>query len=182
MNRVVVTAVAAITPLGNDSDSSWENLLAGKSGIAKVASFDATGHDTQIAGEVKGFEPTKYINAKAARRMEKFAQYAVSASKMLMERAGYSIPAEEAHRAGVILGVAWAGGRHRTPAPKAHRGRSGGISPFFIPTIIANMAAGMVLHRAWRARHQHLHHHGLRLRHTRHRRRVSRKSSWAGTT
>lgn len=145
MNRVVVTAVAAITPLGNDSDSSWENLLAGKSGIAKVASFDATGHDTQIAGEVKGFEPTKYINAKAARRMEKFAQYAVSASKMLMERAGYSIPAEEAHRAGVIIGVGLGGldgieHQHQ----KLIEAGPGRISPFFIPTIIANMAAGMV--------------------------------------
>jgi len=145
MNRVVVTALAAITPLGNDLESSWENLLAGKSGIAKVTSFDATGHVTQIAGEVKGFDPTKYINAKAARRMEKFAQYAVSASKMLMEQAGWSIPAEEAHRAGVVIGVGLGGldgieHQHQ----KLMDSGPGRISPFFIPTIIANMAAGMV--------------------------------------
>jgi len=145
MNRVVVTALAAITPLGNDLESSWENLLAGKSGIATVTSFDATGHDTQIAGEVKGFDPTKHINAKAARRMEKFVQYAVSASKMLMEQAGWSISAEEAHRAGVVIGVGLGGldgieHQHQ----KLMDSGPGRISPFFIPTIIANMAAGMV--------------------------------------
>lgn len=145
MKRVVVTALAAITPLGNDLESSWENLLAGKSGIAKVATFDATGHDTQIAGEVKGFDPTKYINAKTARRMEKFTQYAISASKMLMEQAGWAIPAEEAHRAGVIIGVGLGGldgieHQHQ----KLMEAGPGRINPFFIPTIIANMAAGMV--------------------------------------
>jgi len=145
MNRVVVTALAAITPLGNDLESSWENLVAGKSGIGKVTSFDTTGHDTQIAGEVKGFDPTKFINAKAARRMEKFTQYAVSASKMLMEQAGWTIPAEEAHRAGVIIGVGLGGldgieHQHQ----KLMDSGPGRISPFFIPTIIANMAAGMV--------------------------------------
>ncbi|MDR3639712.1 MAG: beta-ketoacyl-ACP synthase II [Humidesulfovibrio sp.] len=145
MKRVVVTALAAITPLGNDLETSWENLLAGKIGIAELTSFDATGFDTRIAGEVKGFEPTKYINAKAARRMEKFAQYAVGASKMLMEQAAYTIPAEEAHRAGVIIGVGLGGldgieHQHQ----KLMDAGPGRISPFFIPTIIANMAAGMV--------------------------------------
>jgi len=145
MNRVVVTALAAITPLGNDLESSWDNLLAGKSGIATVTTFDATGFDTTIAGEVKGFDPTKYINAKAARRMEKFVQYAVAASKMLMEQANYAIPPEETHRAGVIIGVGLGGlegieHQHQ----KLMDSGPGRISPFFIPTIIANMAAGMV--------------------------------------
>lgn len=145
MNRVVVTALAAITPLGNDLETSWGNLLAGKSGIAPVTSFDAEKFDTKIAGEVKGFEPTKYINAKAARRMEKFSQYAVAASKMLMEQAGWAIPPEEAHRTGVIIGVGLGGldgiehQHQKLMDAGPHR-----ISPFFIPTIIANMAAGMV--------------------------------------
>jgi len=145
MKRVVVTALAAITPLGNDLETSWTNLLAGKSGIAKLVSFDATGHDTQIAGEVKNFDPTKYINHKAARRMEKFTQYAVCASKMLMEQAGWSIPPEEAHRAGVIIGVGLGGIEGiETQHKKLMESGPGRISPFFIPTIIANMAAGMV--------------------------------------
>jgi len=145
MNRVVVTAVAAITPIGNDLETSWTNLLAGKIGIAKIVSFDATGHDTQIAGEVKDFDPTKYINPKAARRMEKFTQYAVSASKMLMDQAGWAIPPEEAHRAGVIIGVGLGGIEGiETQHKKLVDTGPGRISPFFIPTIIANMAAGMV--------------------------------------
>jgi 3-oxoacyl-[acyl-carrier-protein] synthase II len=145
MNRVVVTALAAITPLGNDLDSSWTNLLAGKSGIAKVTTFDATGHDTQIAGEVKDFDPSKYMNPKAARRMEKFSQFAVSASKMLMDQAGWAIPPEEAHRVGVIIGVGLGGLEAiETQHKKLTDSGPGRISPFFIPTIIANMAAGMV--------------------------------------
>jgi len=110
MNRVVVTAVAAITPLGNDIKSSWENLLAGKSGIAKLTTFDATGHDTQIAGEVKGFDPTKYINAKAARRMEKFVQYAVSTSKNAHGAGELRHPARERPTAQASSSAwAWAG-------------------------------------------------------------------------
>jgi 3-oxoacyl-[acyl-carrier-protein] synthase II len=145
MKRVVVTAVAAITPIGNDLETSWANLLAGKSGIAKVTSFDATGHDTQIAGEVKGFDPAKYMNPKAARRMEKFSQYAVSSSKMLMEQAQWSIPPEEAHRAGVVIGVGLGGIEGiETQHRKLMEAGPGRISPFFIPLIIANMAAGMV--------------------------------------
>jgi len=145
MKRVVVTAVAAITPLGNDVESSWENLIAGKIGIEKVTTFDATGHATQIAGEVKDFDPTKYIHPKAARRMEKFTQYAVGASKMLMDQAKWQIPPEEAHRAGVIIGVGLGGldgieHQHQ----KLMDSGPGRISPFFIPTIIANMAAGQV--------------------------------------
>jgi 3-oxoacyl-[acyl-carrier-protein] synthase II len=145
MKRVVVTALAAITPLGNDLDSSWTNLLAGKVGIDTLVSFDSTGHDTRIAGEIKDFDPTKYINPKAARRMEKFAQYAVSASKMLMDQAAWTIPPEEAHRAGVIIGVGLGGLEGiETQHKKLTDAGPGRISPFFIPTIIANMAAGMV--------------------------------------
>ena len=145
MKRVVVTAVAAITPIGNDLETSWTNLLAGKSGIGKVTSFDTTGHDTQIAGEVKDFDPIKYLNPKAARRMEKFSQYAVSASKMLMEQAQWSIPPEQAHRAGVVIGVGLGGIEGiETQHRKLMEAGPGRISPFFIPLIIANMAAGMV--------------------------------------
>ncbi len=145
MKRVVVTAVAAITPLGNDVAESWQNLLAGKIGIAPVTSFDTTGHDTSIAGEVKGFDPAKYINAKAARRMERFAQFAVCASKMLMEQAGWTIPPEEAHRAGVSIGVGLGGLEGiETQHKKLVEAGPGRISPFFIPTIIANMASGLV--------------------------------------
>ena len=145
MNRVVVTSVAAVTPLGNDAETSWTNLLAGKSGIGPITRFDAEGYDTRIAGEVKGFDPTTYIEKKAARRMETFTQYAVSATRMLFDAAGWTIPEAEKHRAGTIIGVGL-GGLHSIEEMhvKLLDKGPGRISPFFIPILIANMAAGQV--------------------------------------
>jgi len=145
MKRVVVTSVAAITPIGNDVETSWENLLAGKSGISKITRFDASEHATKIAGEVKDFDPTVYIPKKEARRMEIFTQYAVGCAKMLFEKAGWTIPEEESHRAGTIIGVGLGGlqtieDTHQKMLDKG----PGRISPFFIPILIANMAAGQV--------------------------------------
>jgi len=145
MNRVVITAVAAISPLGPDLTTSWANLLAGKSGIGPITGFDTTGFDTKIAGLVPDFDPGKYIAPKAARRMERFTQFSVAAAHMLMEQAGWKIPPEETERAGVIIGVGLGGldgieAQHQ----KLRDSGPGRISPFFIPTIIANMAAGQV--------------------------------------
>lgn len=145
MNRVVVTSVAAITPIGNDIETSWQNLLAGQSGIGKITRFDASDFATQIAGEVKDFDPTDFINKKEARRMETFTQYAVSATKQLFESAGWTIPESEKDRAGTIIGVGL-GGLHsiETMHSKLLSKGPGRISPFFIPILIANMAAGQV--------------------------------------
>ena len=145
MNRVVVTSVSAVTPLGNDVETSWQNLLAGKSGIGKITKFDASDHDTKIAGEVKDFDPTVFINKKEARRMETFTQYAVCATKMLFDNAGWTIPDSEKERAGTCVGVGLGGlqaieDMHSKMLSKG----PGRISPFFIPVIIANMAAGLV--------------------------------------
>ena len=145
MKRVVVTSTAAITPLGNDLETSWANLLAGKSGIGPITSFDAEEFDTKIAGHVKGFDPAQYIEHKQIRRMETFTQYAVACTKMLFDRAGWSIPDSEKDRAGVVVGVGL-GGLHTiedTHSKLLERGPKK-ISPFFIPILIANMAAGMV--------------------------------------
>lgn len=145
MNRVVVTSVAAITPLGNDVETSWKNLLDGKSGVGMISRIDTSGLATQIAGEVKGFEPTEFIGKKEARRMETFTQYAVAASKMLMDRAGWSVPESERERLGTIIGVGLGGLQsiEDTHSKMLARG-PGKISPFFIPILIANMAAGQV--------------------------------------
>ncbi|MCJ2164911.1 MULTISPECIES: beta-ketoacyl-ACP synthase II [unclassified Pseudodesulfovibrio] len=145
MNRVVVTSVAAVTPLGNDAESSWQNLLAGKSGIGKITKFDTTDFATKIAGEVKGFDPDVYIGKKEARRMEMFTQYAVVASKMLFETAGWTIPESERDRVGTIIGVGLGGLETIEDCHEKllKRGPSK-ISPFFIPVLIANMAAGQV--------------------------------------
>ncbi|CCH48844.1 beta-ketoacyl-ACP synthase II [Pseudodesulfovibrio piezophilus] len=145
MNRVVVTSVAAITPIGNDVETSWQNLLAGKSGIGPITRFDPADFATQIAGEIKDFDPTVFINKKEARRMETFTQYAVCATKQLFENAGWTIPEEEKDRAGTIIGVGLGGLQSiEDMHAKLLKKGPGRISPFFIPILIANMAAGQV--------------------------------------
>lgn len=143
--RVVVTGLSAITPIGNDVHSSWENLVAGVSGICPVTQFDATDYATRIAGEVKGFDPKEFMPAKQARRMERFTQFAVAASQQLLQDADWSIPEDEAHRVGVNLGCGL-GGLHtiETTHEKLLKGGPRKVSPFFIPIVIANMAPGMV--------------------------------------
>ncbi|WP_319541938.1 beta-ketoacyl-ACP synthase II [uncultured Pseudodesulfovibrio sp.] len=145
MNRVVVTSVSAITPLGNDVDTSWENLLAGKSGVGKITRFDAADYATQIAGEVRDFDPTIYIGMKEARRMEIFTQYAVCCTKMLLQSAGWTVPESERARVGTVVGVGL-GGLHSIEEMHTKLLKKGPsrISPFFIPILIANMAAGQV--------------------------------------
>lgn len=145
MKRVVVTGLSAITPLGTDLASSWEALLAGKSGIGPLTKFDCAAYETRIAGEVKGFEPERYIPVKQIKRMETFVQFAVASAKMLLEDAGWQVPPEEAATTGVIIGVGLGGldtieSMHLKLLDKG----PSRISPFFIPIIIANMAAGQV--------------------------------------
>ncbi|MGE4505727.1 MAG: beta-ketoacyl-ACP synthase II [Desulfovibrionaceae bacterium] len=145
MNRVVVTAAEAITPLGNDLKTSWENLLAGKSGIAGVTRVETSDLDTKIAGEVKGFDPLAYIPHKQAKRMELFCQYAVACALMIQEKTGWTVPENEKPRVGTMIGVGLGAlqGIEDFHAKLLDKG-PGRISPFFIPTIIANMAAGQV--------------------------------------
>ena len=145
MNRVVVTSLAAITPLGNDIETSWQNVLAGKSGIGAITKFDAEDFATKIAAEVKDFDPTAYIPKKEARRMEIFTQYAVAATKQLLEAAEWTVPDSERHRVGTTIGVGLGGlqtieDMHVKMLNKGPKR----ISPFFIPILIANMAAGQV--------------------------------------
>jgi len=145
MNRVVVTSVAAITPLGNDVDTSWKNLLESKCGVDLITKFDTTDFATRIAAEVKDFDPTLHIGKKEARRMETFTQYAVSATRMLFDSAGWTVPEEERERVGTIIGVGL-GGLHTIEESHTKFLKRGPkkISPFFIPILIANMAAGQV--------------------------------------
>jgi 3-oxoacyl-[acyl-carrier-protein] synthase II len=143
--RVVVTAVAAVTPLGNDVWTSWNNLIAGKSGIGPVTRFDASEHQSRIAGEVKGFSPEPHIPPKQVKRMELFTQYAVASAMMLLENAQWEIPEAERGRTGAIVGCGLGGlegiefyhDKLIKEGPKR-------VSPFFIPVIIGNMAAGQV--------------------------------------
>jgi 3-oxoacyl-[acyl-carrier-protein] synthase II len=145
MKRVVVTGVSAISPIGNNIDTSWKNLLEGKSGIVPVSQFDATEYKSRIAGEVKDFDPKEYIPAKQVKRMERFTQFAVATAQQLVEQTGIKLEGDECKRAGVNIGVGLGGletieGQH----DKLMKSGPKKITPFFIPIIIANMAAGQV--------------------------------------
>lgn len=145
LHRVVVTGLSAITPIGNDLAASWNNLVAGVSGAAPITRFDASAYDTRFGCEVKGFDEKPYIAAKLAKRLDRFTIFAVSAAMMLMEDAGYKIDPEEAARVAVIIGCGMGGIEtlEATHTKLLAQGPSR-VSPFFIPTMIANMAAGQV--------------------------------------
>jgi 3-oxoacyl-[acyl-carrier-protein] synthase II len=141
--RVVVTGLGAVTPIGIGKDEFWKALLAGKSGIGKITRFDASEYTTQIAGEVKDFDPTKYIDKKEAKRMDPFTQFAVAASKMAFEDSGINLELEDRTRIGTIIGTGIGG--MDTLNEQYHNLFDKGpnrISPFFIPMMIGNMAAG----------------------------------------
>ncbi len=145
--RVVITGLAMITPLGNDAKASWEGLLAGRSGIGPITTFDARPLETRIAGEVKGFDPLQYMDRKDARRTDRFAQFAVAVAKDAMADAAYGLDrqADEAARAGIMWGSG-VGGIHtlvENVHTMADRG-VGRISPFMVPMMIIDMGAGAI--------------------------------------
>ncbi|KYG63930.1 beta-ketoacyl-[acyl-carrier-protein] synthase II [Bdellovibrio bacteriovorus] len=143
--RVVVTGVGAVTPLGNSIEESWQNALAGKSGIAKITKFDTTGFDVTFAGEVKGFQADQYIEKKEQKKMDEFIHYSIAASKMAIDMAKLELTDEVKNQTGVIIGVGIGGlsNIEETSIKMKERG-PGRISPFFIPSVITNLAAGQV--------------------------------------
>jgi 3-oxoacyl-[acyl-carrier-protein] synthase II len=143
--RVVVTGVGAVTPLGNSIEESWAAALRGQSGIAKITKFDTTGFDVTFAGEVKGFNPDLYIEKKEQKKMDLFIHYSIAASKMAMEMAKLELSEKEKESTGVIIGVGIGGlsNIEETSIKMKERG-PGRISPFFIPSVITNLAAGQV--------------------------------------
>ena len=145
MHRVVVTGLGAVTPLGNDLDSTWKNCVAGGSGIGPVTRFNTEGFKTTIAGEVRDYDDSAYIPPKDAKRMELFTRYGVTAAKMALDHAGLVISEKNRHRVGVIVGTGLGGmqfieEQHSVLLEKGPRR----VSPFFIPVIIANMAPGQI--------------------------------------
>ncbi len=145
LNRVVVTGVSAITPLGNNIEDSWKAALAGKSGIANITKFDASTYDVKFAGEVKGFEPDKYIHKKEQKKMDLFIHYSLACTQMALEMANIKFTPETGERAGAIIGVGMGGlpsieEQHQKLMEKG----PGRLSPFFIPMVITNLASGQV--------------------------------------
>ena len=104
MNRVVVTGLGAITPIGNDVETFWAGLKDKKIGFGPITAFDTTDYKVKLAAEVKDFDAKQYMDPKAARRMERFSQFAVAATKMALEDAGINMEAEDAFRVGVSIG------------------------------------------------------------------------------
>jgi 3-oxoacyl-[acyl-carrier-protein] synthase II len=144
LKRVVVTGLGAITPLGNTAEDYWQNLLQGKSGIGTITLFDASHLACQIAGEVKGFDPGHYLPRKEAKRMDRFAQFAVCASQEAIAHANLTIADHNASDVGVMIGSGVGGIKVMEDQQETHLTRGPDrCSPFMIPMMIANMAAGL---------------------------------------
>lgn len=143
--RVVVTGVGAITPLGNDVETTWNNIVSGVSGIGPLTRVNADDFPAKVAAEVKDFDPTAYLDKKDARKMDRFAQFAVAASIMAVKDADLDINEENSERVGVWIGSGIGGmetfeTQHNNFLQKGYRR----VSPFFVPMLIPDMAAGQV--------------------------------------
>lgn len=143
--RVVITGLGVISPVGNDKNEFWNNLLAGKSGIGLIDRFDVSQFPTRIAAQVQNFDVQKYIPRKDARRMDLFVQYACAAAKQAVEDAALDFTAVDRQRVGVWIGSGIGGidTLEQQHNMLLKRGVSG-VNPFFIPMMIANMASGQV--------------------------------------
>src|SRR5574337_1031586 len=143
--RVVITGMGAITPLGLTVDEFWDGLVNGCSGVVRITQFDASDFDCQIAGEVKGFDPSKYIDPKEARRMARCTQFAIAASKDAALDAGVTLPVSDEERTGVIIGTAMGGFEKSDEGVNEFR-RKGAVraNPFAITAAIPNMPAHWV--------------------------------------
>ncbi|MGK7955718.1 MAG: beta-ketoacyl-ACP synthase II, partial [Crocosphaera sp.] len=144
LKRVVVTGLGAITPIGNTLTDYWQGLMSGKSGITKITNFDPSRHNCQIAGEVKGFDPHDYLDRKEAKRMDRFAQFGVSASLQAVANSQLVINHLNAEQTGVIIGTGVGGLKVLEDQQEVYltRGPSR-CSPFMIPMMIGNMASGL---------------------------------------
>jgi 3-oxoacyl-[acyl-carrier-protein] synthase II len=144
-NRVVITGMGMCSPLGLDVASNWDALINGKSGIANITLFDASKHVTKFAAEVKNFDPTAFINRKEARRMDRFAQFAVVASQQAVKNANLVIDDSNADDIGVLIGSG-AGGLTSTYDQIVNMLQNGPdrVSPFLAPMMINDSASGQV--------------------------------------
>jgi len=144
-NRVVITGMGAVTPLGIGKDTFWDNIKNGVSGIDKIQRFDASAFTTQIAGEVLDFKPEDFIDRKEAKHMDRFTQFAMASAAMAVADANINLDDVDRDRLGVVMGVGIGGistfeEQHTLLNTKG----PGRISPFFVPMIITNIAAGQI--------------------------------------
>jgi len=143
--RVVITGIGLVSPVAIGTEASWQALVAGRSGVARITRFDPTAFDAQIAAEVKGFDPLQFVEKKDVKKIDVFIQYAIAASQFAMDDAGLTIGPENAARVGVFIASGIGGfATIEREHSKLLEGGPGRISPFFIPAAIINLAAGHV--------------------------------------
>lgn len=143
--RVVVTGLGTLNPVGNDVATTWQNLLAGMSGIARITAFDPAAYDCQIAGEIKGFNPTDFIEHKEARRMDRYTQLAIVAAGQALRDSGLEITPANSDEVGVILGTGIGGVGWMTEQLNVLNTRGPGrVNPFAIPIVLPDAASGQL--------------------------------------
>ena len=145
MRRVVVTGIGMITPVGNNTSDSWNAVKNGECGIGPITHYDTTGRKVTLAGEVKGYDPAATIDPKELRKMDRFVQFAMTAASEAVEASGIDFASENTERAGVIISSGIGG--FATIQSEIIKGNEKGydrVSPYFIPQIISNMAAGQI--------------------------------------
>ncbi len=145
IRRVVVTGMGVISPLGNNLDETWSNALAGKSGISRISKFNTDAFAVKIAGEVKSFDVDRYVDRKEQKRMDTFIHYSIACAKMAVDHAQLPMTDEVKNQTGVIVGVGIGG----LPVLEEQLGKlkdkgPGRLSPFFIPSVLTNLAAGQI--------------------------------------
>ncbi len=145
MRRVVITGVGAVSPNGLDAESTWQSLLAGRSGVRPIEGFDASGHASRIAGECRGFDPLAYIEKKRLREGDRFIHFAIAATQQAIDMAGFEPTEAQREQVGTLIGVGMGGldlleKTHQTLLGKG----PSRVSPYFMPGMLANLAPGQV--------------------------------------
>lgn len=143
--RVVITGIGLVSPLGIGTDLNWRALMSGQSGIGRITHFDPSAYASQIAGEVKDFDPLRFVEKKDVKKMDIFIQFAIAASQFAMDDSKLQVTPENAPRVGVYIASGIGGFAAIEREHKALlEGGPRRISPFFIPSAIINLAAGQV--------------------------------------
>jgi 3-oxoacyl-[acyl-carrier-protein] synthase II len=143
--RIVITGMGCISPLGNDAPTTWEAVIAGKSGVGPITHFDASAHETRIAAEVKGFDAVARLGRKEARRMDRYTQFAVVATQEALTHAGLTITDDNRDRIGVFIGTGIGGISTLMAETEVYREKGPRrVSPFLVPMMLPDAAGGQV--------------------------------------
>ena len=146
MRRVVITGIGLVTPLGQRADETWTGAISGKSGIGPITQFDTTDYATKFCGEVHDWDPTKFMEAREAKHVDRFVQFGMVACDQAIADAGLTVSDEQSERAGVYVGAGLGGinSIEKTLRAVIEKGPRRGISPYFVPQIIVNIVPGYV--------------------------------------